>query len=353
MSKVSGCNSAFSNKVSKILQLDVESDKETTDALASLSRIVCESSLEDRRNLRSEVEKSVLKSSEEFIHIVGRVKDKLDELHRNGCHMKEELNKMKTKMSEVEEQNSNFTSELNEIQVKIASLDEREKLVNEFLRKYRLTPDEEMVIKDSTIPVNESFFSALSSLNRIHAASSEFMIESAGSRVAIDVMDYSSSLMESAVEKLYRWTLTTVRSSLDSNDIHSVMESLKIMQSQKPELFDQCLEEYSTLKRSIIARNMVKACTRPSSPNSSGINRKPIDFYANDSVKYIGELVSWTYEALLKEKQCLLEILSLCDENRLKDDRTVNRVVSVIAEAIINPLRVESRVQLFQTIIQA
>lgn len=346
MSKILGSSSAFSNKVSKILQLDVESDKETTDALASLSRIVTVHSLENRRNLRSEVEKSVIKNCEEFIHAVFKVKSKLDELHTNGNHIKEELNKMKMKLNDIEEQNSNFICELNDIQGKIASLDKRENLVNEFMSKYLLTPDEEMVIKDSTIPVNELFFKSLSSVNRIHAASSEFMIESAGSRVAIDVMDYSSSLMESAVEKLYRWTLTTVRSSLDSNDIHSVMESLKIMQSQKPELFDQCLEEYSTLKRSIIARNMVKACTRSTSPQSSVINGKPIDFYSNDSVKYIRQLVSWTYESLYKEKTSLERILTLCDQDRLRSDSTVSRVISVIAEAIINPLksRIESTV---------
>lgn len=341
-----GISSALSTKVSKILQMDLESDKETADALRNLSRILPENTPDGRRNLRGEIEKSVISCAEEFLEYFTGLKKRLDTLHSEATVVEQSIAKMHGKVSQVQDQNASFILELNEIQNKLLSLDQRVILVDEFLNKYRLTPREELIIKDSAIAVNESFFTALSSLNQIHTASSELMIESAGSRVAIDVMDYSSRLMEVAVEKLYRWTLTTVRSSLDGNDINLVMESLKIMQLQKPQLFDQCLEEYSTLRRSIIARNMVKACTRPSSPNSSGMNRKPMDFYANDSVKYITDLFSWTHQALMNEKQILGQILSLCDQGKLNERAIVTKVLSVIADAIVNPLksRIESTV---------
>ena len=75
-------DTVLSRKLKKVLDSKLENDKDTMDALKELSTFFKENNLQNRRNLRGEIERRNLQITSEFLTAFQVVKETLDNVDR-------------------------------------------------------------------------------------------------------------------------------------------------------------------------------------------------------------------------------------------------------------------------------
>lgn len=76
----------------------------------------------------------------------------------------------------------------------------------------------------------------------------------------------------------------------------------------RPILLNSVVQEYTTNRRSILAKMFIDALT-------VGENSRPIDMHIHDPKRYIGDLFAWLHQAIPTERENLLLLYKLCDQN--------------------------------------
>ena len=76
-------DTVLSRKLKKVLDSKLESVKDTMDALKELSTFFKENNLQNRRNLRGEIERRNLQITNDFLSAFEIVKETLDNVDRN------------------------------------------------------------------------------------------------------------------------------------------------------------------------------------------------------------------------------------------------------------------------------
>ena len=92
------------------------------------------------------------------------------------------------------------------------TLERRELLVQTFLKKYQLTSEQIEALELK--PIGKSFFDALNEVSEIHAECKTWLASSGGQQTtALHIMEEMTNRQESAVQRLFRWTIDACRSS--------------------------------------------------------------------------------------------------------------------------------------------
>lgn len=70
------------------------------------------------------------------------------------------------------------------------------------------------------------------------------------------------------------------------------------------------IDEYCTARRAVLVGSFIDALTR-GGPNG---NPKPIEHYAHDSQRYIGDMLAWLNQHIPAEKENIFILVKLCDK---------------------------------------
>lgn len=138
---------------------------------------------------------------------------------------------------------------------------------------------------------------------------------------------------EMANEKLYRWTLNILRTiNIDIIELHSnLFNSISYLQNNEV-FFKHCLDEYTTVRRSSVSHQFIEALTR--GRTSSNIYHQAMELYSHDILRYTGDMLSFIHQTTVLERDMLKTLLKLCDQQRLKQNNSVEIVISSIIEGI-------------------
>ena len=80
-------DTVLSRKLKKVLDSKLENDKDTMDALKELSTFFKENNLQNRRNLRGEIERRNLQITNDFLSAFQVVKERLDNVDKHVTGM--------------------------------------------------------------------------------------------------------------------------------------------------------------------------------------------------------------------------------------------------------------------------
>lgn len=146
-------------------------------------------------------------------------------------------------------------------------------------------------------------------------------------------MDLMSKYEEMANDKLYRWTISILRTTnLDIIELQShLFRSISHLQ-KKDVLFKHCLDEYTTVRRSAISHVFIEALTRGRTSNNT--HYAAMERYSHDILRYIGDMLSFLHQTAVFEKDMLNSLLKFCDQEKLTKENTVKSVLSVITEGM-------------------
>merc|ERR1719289_446552 len=106
----------LARKLKKTLQLKLENDDDTVNALKELSTFFQDNNLKTRRNLRGQIERRSLEINNDFLSAFKLVKDSLDGIHHNVKQMSTSCKDMQTRLQESKIQTQELMKKTNQLQ---------------------------------------------------------------------------------------------------------------------------------------------------------------------------------------------------------------------------------------------
>lgn len=326
-------NNPIARKLSKLSELRLENDKETLEALKSLSEFFTENNIRTRRNLRGNLEKKSLTINEEFLQSFGDVKDSLNALCKDISSMNLTCKDMVDNLKVTKGQTSDLISQMAKLKTEARRLDVQRQVSLAFLGAFQLTPEELQALRggrDQTI--DERFFAALSRARRIHE-DCKLLLRSHRGTAGLQMMEAMASHQEAAYERLYRWLQGQWRLlAAEASDCSPTLAQGLASLEDRPVLLAYSLDEYANARRASVVRNFIDALTR-GGPGGPGGRAHPIESHSRDPLRYVGDMLAWVHQCAAAEREMLAQLVSRC--RAVKVDATLSR----IAEGLCAPLR--------------
>lgn len=190
-------------------------------------------------------------------------------------------------------------------------IESRHQILNAFGSHFRISDDQATILTSAAEPVNEEFFQVLTRVKKIHH-DSQVLLGTEDQRLGLEILEQSSKQLNGAFQKLYRWIQHEFKTlDLENPQISaSVRRSLRVL-AERPTLFQSCLDSFADARELILSDSFQTALTG-SNVDTSHITTKPIDFYAHDPLRYVGDMLAWTHSTTVSEREAL-EVLFVSD----------------------------------------
>uniref|UniRef100_A0A2M4BHF4 Conserved oligomeric Golgi complex subunit 6 n=2 Tax=Anopheles marajoara TaxID=58244 RepID=A0A2M4BHF4_9DIPT len=321
-------------RLNKVLESRIESDRETLDAILDLSSFFTENTLQTRRNLRSQIEKRSLEINQRFLDAFRNVKEVLDGICEDINSMGQSVESMKSQLRSTEAQTKELIQQANTLQEENSKLQVQQKIANGFLSRFQLSVVEHQMLygakRDS--PITGVFFQVLDRVQSIHT-DCRTLLQSGYQTVALDIMEEMTLHQEAALERLYRWTQSHCR-NVDSNEMGVLIVEAMARLQERPVLFKYVIDEYCTARRSVVVRSFIDALTI----GGPGGNPRPIEMLAHDPKRYIGDMFAYIHQILPPEKESLQLLVRNCDKEDISEQ--IKSAMVNVSDGVCHPLRV-------------
>ncbi|XP_015782944.1 conserved oligomeric Golgi complex subunit 6 [Tetranychus urticae] len=336
-------NTMLNKKIAKLLESDLDHDKETLEAVKILSSCFTDNTITIRRNLSNTLEKRSLVIIENFQSCFGEIKRLMESLHLDLTSMNQSCLQTMNKIKNLKTKNQNLLEKTHYLKNERKTVDIQQAIVDKFLDRFHLKPHEIAILKGlpskedphQPLPMTETFFELLGKCRQIHE-DSKILLSSSQQTTGIETMDAMSVLEEAAFERLYKWTLNALRSfNPDSMEMNNLLFKAIGFISERTVLLKNCLDEYGTIRRAAVVRNLIDALTR----GGPGGNPPPFDLNSNDPVRYVGDILTWVHQAIASEKELLVQLLQQCDPTTFKEINPIKTSLSFIMESLNRPIK--------------
>ena len=191
----------------------------------------------------------------------------------------------------------------------------KQQLLEAFTKHFVLSDDELEILTSTALGVNDEFFALLGRLKRIHA-DCQVLLGSNDQQLGLELMDRSSRHLNNAFQKLYRWiekefkTLDLENPRMNS----SIRRALRVL-AERPTLFQNCLDFFAEARERNLSDAFYSALTGAGA-QSDDRTSKPMDYYAHDSLRFIGDMLAWTHSAAVSERESL-EVLFISEGDEI------------------------------------
>ncbi|CAN7942509.1 unnamed protein product [Ixodes pacificus] len=285
-------NNPLTRKLNKLLEVRLDNDRETLEALKSLSEFFTENNIRTRRNLRGDLEKRSLAINEQFLQSFGDVKASLDALCTDMSAMSSACQGMMARLQATRSQTDTLMSRSAALRAQAQRLDERQKLAGAFLHAFQLTPDELQALRTGS-PGDDRFFDALSRAGRIHA-DCKLLLRTSQAAAGLQLMEAMAAHRETAYERLYRWLQAQWRApgADDAAPLARALASLR----ERPVLWGYALDELANARRACVVRRFIDALG-------------PMEARSKDPLRYVADMLTWVHECAAGERQLLGQLL--------------------------------------------
>ena len=183
-------------------------------------------------------------------------------------------------------------------------VESKQQLLRAFNQHFSL-PDEDLaILTSSTIPMDDQFFSLLAKVNKVHD-DCQVLLGSEDQNLGLELMDQTTRILNSAYEKLSRW----IHKEFKTLDIEnprayaSIRHGLRVL-AARPSLFQECLDFFAVAREHNLSEAFYGALTGSNLPNDNR-NAKPLEYYAYDSLRFVGDMLAWLHSATISERESL------------------------------------------------
>lgn len=211
-------------------------------------------------------------------------------------------------------------------------------MLNAFREHYTVSEDDLSSLTSSAESVDDRFFNVLRKVKQVHG-DCRHLLTTGNERAGTEIMEDMAQNLNSAFQKLFRWVQRELKSlSLESPQVNrGIRRALRVL-AERPTLFQNCLDFFAETRQKIIVDSFYAALTGSVSGSDSAIyvdrSSKPIEFYAHDSLRYVGDILAWFHSTAVSEQETL-EVLFVASEQEaqqsLQDD-SVSAVETWVSE---------------------
>ncbi|KAJ2953695.1 hypothetical protein O0L34_g1312 [Tuta absoluta] len=320
------------HRINKIFDSHIVADN--SEALSTVSGLCSTNSAYTRRILVNEIEKRDMLVNKAVLLEYSKVKDKLqvllnslDTLDVAVKDMSNRLHESKTKTHHLITQTTKLKDERKKTEKKLV-------WVNAIVRNFQISPEQNEYLYNVSVktPLTIDFFGTLSQIEKL-SDNCKTLVKCWYQTPAFDIMEMIGLQQEVAIEKLYHWTIGACV-SIDSPNNALVPKALNKFQNRQV-LFSNIIDEYCSARKATIVQLFIDALTK-----GADIGSKPIEFYANDAKRYVGDMLAWVYQMIPIEKENLATLLKYC--NMPDKDQLITDALTSIIEALCPPLKVRA-----------
>ncbi|XP_023945345.2 conserved oligomeric Golgi complex subunit 6 [Bicyclus anynana] len=328
-------NNPIRQRINKIFDNHIITDN--SEALYTVSGLCSSNSAYTRRILVNEIEKRDLLVNKTILSEFSKVKDKLQllidslgSLNNAVQDMSNRLHESKTKTHHIIAQTTKLKDERRKTKKKLL-------WVNAFVKNFHLSPEQCKNLFNVS-PLTIDFFNSLASIEKLNE-NCRTLVKCWYQTPAFDIMETIGLQQEAAIEKLYHWTIGACL-IVDSPNNVLVPKALAKLENRQV-LFCNIIDEYCNARKATVVQLFIDVLTKGGDNGS-----KPIEFYANDAKRYIGDILAWVYQIIPIEKENLTILLKHCvmvDKEQKIIDALTNimealcPLLKVRAELILKP----------------
>lgn len=192
-------------------------------------------------------------------------------------------------------------------------IETKEQLLRAFNMHFTISESNMVVLSNNSHPVDDDFFVVLAKVDKIHK-DCQVLLGTENQQLGLELMEQSSKTLNSAFQKLYRWIQNEFKTlNLENPQISSpIRRALRVL-AERPTLFQSCLDYFAETRENILSDAFYVALTGSASDGEHE-STKPIEFYAHDSLRYIGDMLAWTHSSTVSEREAL-EVLFTSEGN--------------------------------------
>lgn len=203
------------------------------------------------------------------------------------------------------QENAPVLEEASVLLVQKHDLETKKQLLDAFNKHFVVSEDELMVLTDISEAVDDRFFAILKRVKQIHT-DCQVLLGNENQRLGLELMDQSSRNLNNAYQKLYRWIQREFKTlNLENPRISSIIRRALRALAERPTLFQSCLDYFAEAREHVLADAFYSALTGSSTDREQTPMTKPIEFYAHDPLRYVGDMLAWTHSTTVSEREAL------------------------------------------------
>ena len=185
------------------------------------------------------------------------------------------------------------------------NLETKKQLLNAFNKHFVISDDELELLISTSEPVNEHFFEVLTRVKQIHM-DCQILLGNENQRLGLQLMEQQSRNLNGAYQKLYKWMQREFESlNLETPQINSIIRRALRALAERPTLFQSCLDFFAEAREHVLNDAFYSALTGASSNLEQNPPTKAIEFYAHDSLRYVGDMLAWVHSMTVSEREAL------------------------------------------------
>jgi len=192
----------------------------------------------------------------------------------------------------------------------------KKQLLDAFRQHFIISDDDLEVLTSTAVAVDDRFFAILARLKKIHA-DCRILLGSESQQLGLELMDKSSKQLNAAFQKLYRWIQKEFKTlNLENPQINaSIRRSLRVL-AERPALFQSCLDFFAESRERNLSDSFYAALTASPSNLPEDSTTKPIEYYAHEPLRFVGDMLAWTHSATVSEREAL-EVLFVSEGDEI------------------------------------
>ena len=212
----------------------------------------------------------------------------------------------------------------------------KQSIVTMFLSRFTLTDEETEIVTSRDVPVGSRFFDTMDKTERIRQDCQVLMAgEDGPTQVGLDIMSSTSSNLEQAYEKIFRWCSFEFRQMGREVqvEVSPTMREAITRLRQRQELlryslfdfkriflrilisftFSEALAFLSQSRQTVLLGAFTNALTR----GGPGGLPRPIELHAHDPMRYVGDMLAWVHQTIAAEREFLESLFDVKSDMRM------------------------------------
>ena len=210
----------------------------------------------------------------------------------------------------------------------------KQSIVTLFLSRFTLTDQETDILISRDVLVGRHFYDTMDKTERIRQDCQVLMAgEDGPTQVGLDIMSSTSSNLEQAYEKIFRWCSFEFRQmGRDVQvEVSPTMREAVSRLRQRQELlryyfiglnetsscsllvFSEALAFLSQSRQTVLLSAFTNALTR----GGPGGLPRPIELHAHDPMRYVGDMLAWVHQTVAAEREFLESLFDVKSDMRM------------------------------------
>jgi PAS domain-containing protein len=302
---------ALSSRITSVLSASY-SDVEIRDALAMLDQQSFKNTSESRRHLRIDAQEEVIRRNADILRDFKGVADELHRVETSLSRLTATCAAMRVQIQSANQTTAPVLEEAGILFSQKKEVETKQHVLHAFQKHFLMTLDEMSSLTSSSEPVDTEFFTALQKLKQVHA-DSQLLLSSSNDRLGLSILDTSSKTLNSAFQKLFRWTQREFKTlDLENPRIGAAIRKALRVLAERPQLFSNSLDNFASAREETLSDSFHAALTG----QGDAIVGKPIEFQAHDPIRYISDMLAWAHSATVSEREAL-EVLFIGEGEEL------------------------------------